>query len=150
MLVTLGYAVLLVFVVPLASMRLTDNILIQFISLVATLIISLEWVDVFGKNGFNADLMPVIGHDLSQIVGSIMFNYAFITTVPSWLNSKHPSVPVKKTIWVSLIMATLIYVVIGLTGMSMINSCMRYVKDVVCRRKLFPFLRHFEYHVCDK
>ena len=116
MLVTLGYAVLLVFVVPLASMRLTDNILIQFISLVATVIISLEWVSTFAETGFDPDLLPTIGPDLTQIVGSIMFNYAFITTVPSWLISKHPSVPVKKTIWVSLIMATFIYILIGLTG----------------------------------
>jgi hypothetical protein len=60
--------------------------------------------------------MPAIGQDLSQVVGSVMFNYAFVMVIPSWINSRHPSVPVKKTVWYSLGIATFIYLIVGLTG----------------------------------
>lgn len=117
-------------VVPLGMMRLTDNMLIQFssfwsvqiyelnllVSFIATFVICFEWMAVFGKSGFHPGLMPPIGTNLSQVVGVVLFNYAFITTIPSWLNSKHDSVEIKKSVWTSLILATILYLLLGLIG----------------------------------
>lgn len=60
--------------------------------------------------------MPAFGNDMSQVVGTVMFNYAFAMVIPSWINSSHPSVPIKKTVWTSLILATSVYLLVGLTG----------------------------------
>lgn len=55
--------------------------------MLSTLIISFEWVTVFWRQGpNNPTSLPAFGNNVSSVVGSIMFNYAFITAIPSWIN----------------------------------------------------------------
>ncbi|KAJ3300031.1 hypothetical protein HK104_005027 [Borealophlyctis nickersoniae] len=60
--------------------------------------------------------MPAVGHDLSQVLGNVMFNYTLANTVPSWVNTKHKSVPIAKSIWTSIWIATFAYLFVGWFG----------------------------------
>lgn len=37
--------------------------------------------------GLNFSNVPAVGNDPSQVVGIVLFNFAFITTIPSIVNS---------------------------------------------------------------
>ncbi len=50
------------------------------------------------------------------VLGNIILNYAFIMTVPSWCNEKRRSSNVNHTVWASVGISTLCYVVIGVMG----------------------------------
>jgi hypothetical protein len=50
------------------------------------------------------------------MLGSIIFNYAFIVMVPSWLNEKRAEVSVNRTVWSATITSTLLYLAVGLCG----------------------------------
>ena len=62
--------------------------------------------------------VPMIGDywTFSSSLGTLIFNYAYIILLPSWLNEKKPSVSVNKTIWYSGIASTVMYVLMGLLG----------------------------------
>ena len=45
-----------------------------------------------------------------------MFTYAFIVTVPSWVNEKKPAVSVKKVMWTSALTCSLLQLAFGLLG----------------------------------
>lgn len=42
--------------------------------------------------------VPMITKNQSQVVGTIVFNYAFVTSVPSWVNEKKKGVGINKTV----------------------------------------------------
>jgi len=42
-----------------------------------------------------------------------MFNFAFVTTIPSWINIKKKEVSVQKSLWTSTITSVIIYILIG-------------------------------------
>lgn len=95
----------------------------------ATCIIAFEWIVVFLTHGLKSSLMPAFGDNFSSVVGTVMFNYAFITAVPSWINAKveirlililsiqHPSIDIKRSIWRSIFTATLLYMSVGIFGL---------------------------------
>jgi len=58
----------------------------------------------------DADLL---GSNYKQIFGSVMSNFAFVITVPSWCNEKKPHVSVNGTIWLSIIVCVVIYGSLG-------------------------------------
>jgi len=42
-----------------------------------------------------------------------MFNFAFVTTIPSWINIKKKEVSVQKSLWTSTITSVVLYIIIG-------------------------------------
>lgn len=69
------------------------------------MLIFLEWLASFGMAGLDATRLSMIGPDQSlvlilftpisshsivcwQVLGSVIFNFAFVVTVPSWVNEK--------------------------------------------------------------
>lgn len=50
------------------------------------------------------------------VLGTILFNFGFVTTVPSWINEKRPSVSINKTVWLSTFLCLVIFYVIGVPG----------------------------------
>jgi hypothetical protein len=47
------------------------------------------------------------------MAGTILFNFGFVTTVPSWVNEKKPHVSVNKTVWISTFCCNLVFFAIG-------------------------------------
>ncbi|KAJ3180768.1 hypothetical protein HDU87_001881 [Geranomyces variabilis] len=116
MLATAGFILLLVMVIPLISLNLNDNLIVQLFSVVYLGFIIFVWVLIALAAGVNRAGMTAIGTDLTPVLGTVMFNYTLANTVPSWVNTKHKSVPIAKTIWYSVGIATTMYVTIGIFG----------------------------------
>ncbi|RKP27710.1 hypothetical protein SYNPS1DRAFT_12273 [Syncephalis pseudoplumigaleata] len=116
MLFTLGFLVTIGIVGPLGFLRLVDNAIVQIASIAALVIITIGWMVTFGQLGLSAERLPAVSSDGGQVVGTVLFNYAFITTVPSWINSKQPSVSARKSIWWSIGVSTLLYILLGILG----------------------------------
>ncbi|PRP75746.1 hypothetical protein PROFUN_09170 [Planoprotostelium fungivorum] len=113
---SIGYLLALAATIPMGLFNLDDNIIVQKGAAVMLLLIFIEWMVCCFVLGFHSALVSAFTSDQSNVLGSIIFNFAFITTVPSWCNEKAPGVSVKKTMTVSVVTATVFYAVIGLLG----------------------------------
>ncbi|ORX55270.1 hypothetical protein BCR36DRAFT_321189 [Piromyces finnis] len=113
MLVTLGYIATFIFIFPVGFMNLQDNINLQIISFLITMAIFAVWFILFYLNGFNLEYVPFLSSKCQEVVGVVMFNFAFVTTIPSWINIKKKEVSVQKSLWVSTITSVILYVFIG-------------------------------------
>ena len=82
------------------------------------LYICIAWLAEFGEMGldFSESSVPAFGDDVGGQVGNILFNYAYIVTIPSWVNEKDPSVSIHRSIWSSLSLGILSFVLIGWFG----------------------------------
>ena len=62
-------------------------VLLSYQASFATLIfIVVTWVVTFIMTGLHTDYVPLVSDNQSQVVGTVLFNYAFVITVPSWVN----------------------------------------------------------------
>lgn len=135
---TLGFLSLICVVVPLATMDLNDNIVIQFgalfaflptlkkltanpplplqVSFLVLFAIVIFWFSIFLADPLTPSLVPAIGPSAGSLVGNVLANYAFVTTVPSWLGVKHPKVGVHRAVLISLGAALVLYMGIGIVG----------------------------------
>jgi len=113
---SIGYAVVLLLTVPLGYFNLDDNIIVQKGAIACLLLIFIEWFVNFFMVGLEASRVPIIAANQSQVLGTIIFNYAFVITVPSWVNEKNKDVSIQKTIWTATGTATAFYISIGLLG----------------------------------
>ncbi|TPX33111.1 hypothetical protein SmJEL517_g03934 [Synchytrium microbalum] len=116
MLMTAGFLLLIALVAPMAAMKLSDNMIIQFVSFCFLVFCLTEWTILSWSIGANPSYLPAFGASPASVIGTVVFNYAFVTTVPSWINSKHPNVSITKCIWISLACATFGYIVFGVFG----------------------------------
>ncbi|KAG0312432.1 hypothetical protein BGZ99_009523 [Dissophora globulifera] len=116
MVMTAGVLLSFSMVLPLGLLKLSENIWVQLVSFVLILLIVLQWIVTFFIHGLDTTLVPTVGPDISQTFGNILFNYAFITTVPSWANAKQPSVSIHKTVSWGVGITTVIYVMVAILG----------------------------------
>ncbi|KAG0223756.1 hypothetical protein BGW41_005375 [Actinomortierella wolfii] len=116
MIMSAGVLVALAMILPLAFLKLSENIWIQLASFILVLFVVLQWIVTFFIHGLDSTLVPLVGSDVSQIFGTVLFNYAFITTVPSWANAKQPNVSIHKTIGYSVSITTVIYILVAILG----------------------------------
>ncbi|RIA89508.1 hypothetical protein C1645_850870 [Glomus cerebriforme] len=84
------------FCAPLAFLDLVDNVLVQIFSFGILVFIVITWIVTFVLTGLHKDYVPLVSDNQSQVVGTVLFNYAFITTVPSWVNDLRPNVSIRK------------------------------------------------------
>lgn len=117
---TLGYAVTLVLAIPLGIMNLDDNIGIQIGGMILTFVCVTVWVLNFCAMGLKSSLLPATAPDPStgylQLLPAILFNYGFVTTIPSWINEKRKDVRVGVTLWGAQALASVQYVLVAIFG----------------------------------
>ncbi|CAG8687993.1 3761_t:CDS:2, partial [Ambispora leptoticha] len=116
MLITAGYLMTLAMVLPLALMELVDNIKVQILSFGTLVLIIIGWLVTFCIHGLDTNFVPTIGNDQSQTIGTVLFNYAFVTTVPSWVNDLGSTVSIRKSVWYSATISTIAYIALGCIG----------------------------------
>ncbi|KAG0266951.1 hypothetical protein DFQ27_009309 [Actinomortierella ambigua] len=116
MIVSTGVLVALAMILPLAFLKLSENIWIQLASFILVLFVVLQWIITFFIHGLDSTMVPAVGSDISQIFGTVLFNYTFITTVPSWANAKKPSVSIHKTVGYSVGITTIMYILVAILG----------------------------------
>ncbi|KAI8886878.1 hypothetical protein K501DRAFT_330994 [Backusella circina FSU 941] len=113
---TFGFLLAAAIVIPLGFFTLVDNIGVQIISFVVLIAILIQWMVAFGQEGLKSELLPATGSNSTMVLGIVIFNYSFITTVPSWVNSLKPDVNIHKCMWISVIISTVFYILLGILG----------------------------------
>ena len=121
--VTLGYLVTLCMAVPCGMWNLDDNMGIQQVAFVLTLLCWVVWVVVSLSSLPPGDLggIPVVNTDADTgsqagVLGTLLFNFGFVTTVPSWVNEKQPEVSINKALWVATASCVAVFFSVGLAG----------------------------------
>ena len=46
----------------------------------------ISWLVQASENGFDGNLVPLIGTSLTDVIPNVLFNYTLANTVPSWVN----------------------------------------------------------------
>eukprot|EP01062_Namystynia_karyoxenos_P081977 TRINITY_DN9132_c0_g1_i1.p1 TRINITY_DN9132_c0_g1~~TRINITY_DN9132_c0_g1_i1.p1 ORF type:complete len:732 (+),score=288.55 TRINITY_DN9132_c0_g1_i1:106-2196(+) len=123
--VSIGYLIVMFISIPLGFWNLDDNIWVQNVAFVGLCFIVVAWVVQAAICGLefrkgNGDeysgTVPVFGGDQSSVFGTVLFNYAFVTAVPSWCNEREPGVSINRAVWSSAGLGTLMFFSVGLFG----------------------------------
>ncbi|GAA5795570.1 hypothetical protein HPULCUR_000930 [Helicostylum pulchrum] len=113
---TFGFLLTAVMVVPLGFFSLVENIVVQMTSFIVLAAILVQWTVEFAQEGLKSELLPASGSNSTMVLGIVIFNYSFITTIPSWVNSLKPEVNIHKCLWISVVISTIFYIVLGVCG----------------------------------
>ncbi|KAF8945937.1 hypothetical protein BGZ47_001709 [Haplosporangium gracile] len=111
-----GALLAMLLIVPLCLLNLSENIWLQVGSCILILLIFVQWIVTFFQHGLDSSRVPAVGADMSQTFGSILFNYAFITAVPSWANAKQSHVSPHKTVGSNISLMTTLFVLVSVLG----------------------------------
>ncbi|KAJ3099034.1 hypothetical protein HDU97_003520 [Phlyctochytrium planicorne] len=103
-------------VIPMLAFPLAENVWIQIVSFILTIGIFAQWIVASSVEGYDVTNVPAVGppSGFAGLIGVVMLNFAFIQTVPAWVNIKSPSVNIQKSIWTSTGIGMLSYIVTGL------------------------------------
>ena len=88
--VTYGFVLLLVLVIPMSFQPMTENIKWQIISFIVTTCIFSTWIISSSFQGLQLERVPALPTSLGieGLVGIILLNFAYVSSVPSWINVK--------------------------------------------------------------
>ncbi|KAG0289751.1 hypothetical protein BGZ96_006729 [Linnemannia gamsii] len=111
-----GALLAMILIVPLCLLNLSENIWLQVVSCIVILLIFVQWIVTFFQHGLDTSRVPAVGSNISQTFGSILFNYAFITAVPSWANAKQSHVSPHKTVGSDVSLMTTLFVLVSVLG----------------------------------
>lgn len=112
---SVGYLVILVIAIPLGYMNLDDNIVVQIVSCIGLVVICTVWFVYMCFEGLDLDRIPAATSS-SDAFGYVCFNFAYIITIPSWINEKKPDVNAKSAmVWTNII-GVLAFVLSGFLG----------------------------------
>ncbi|ELR19214.1 uncharacterized protein ACA1_263840 [Acanthamoeba castellanii str. Neff] len=115
--ISLGFVIVFMGTLPMAYFNLDDNIWVQIGACIIMMAIVLGvWMVDFFMVGLNLDKLDVIGDNQSQLLGTVIFNFAFVTSIPSWANEKKEGVSINRSIWGASILGTSLFIVMGLFG----------------------------------
>ena len=121
--ISAGYLLVLVATVPLSYLNLDDNIWVQVGGMALLVACVVVWVAQFIGLGLSSALMPPFATTASggptqytSVLPTVLFNYGFVATTPSWLNEKSASTSTTRTLLASVGLATFLYLALGLFG----------------------------------
>ena len=74
------------------------------------------WFGIFVEDGLVPSRVEAIGTNFSQVLGVVVFNFAIISSIPSWVNEKKEDVSILKTMGISISMALALFTITGVFG----------------------------------
>jgi len=114
---TIGFILMMIVVIPLGLLNLDDNIYIQIMANVFLFLITVDFMITFIRHGLDFSSVPFYkGSGQAPVLGVIMANFAFATTVPSWCGEKKKEVSVNKSLWLSTTLSSLVFFLLGYFG----------------------------------
>ncbi|KAF9347910.1 hypothetical protein BGX26_000648 [Mortierella sp. AD094] len=116
MIMSYGTILAIIMIVPLCLMNLSENIWIQIVSCIFILLIFLQWIVTIFQHGLVPSRVPAVGKDMSQTFGSILFNFGYVTAVPSLANAKKPEVSIQKSVGASVGLMTVLFAMVSILG----------------------------------
>lgn len=67
-------------VLPLSMMSLAENIKFQLASVAVLFFVMVSWIVIFTPNGLDLEI-PVIGSSQNSLVGFVLNNFAFVSSL---------------------------------------------------------------------
>lgn len=139
---TAGFALSAVIAIPFGRWNLDDNIIVQIGAFILTFACWMVWIFA-SMSSTTGQFPPAVNTDphtgaQSAVLGTILFNFGFVTTVPSWVNEKRPHVSVNRSLWSSTALCNVVFLAVGLAGAiafpdilqgPVTNTCARNVQD---------------------
>jgi hypothetical protein len=126
--VSIGYLIVLAATIPLSYMNLDDNIIVQIGGMGLLTLCVIIWCINFIAIGLNGTLAPVFAtaasggaQSYTGVLPTVLFNFGFVATVPSWLNEKSPATKVTPTLVLAVAIATSLYLMLGFFGAFALN-----------------------------
>ncbi|GAB5362072.1 hypothetical protein AAMO2058_000767100 [Amorphochlora amoebiformis] len=113
---SLGYILLLVVYAPLGFLEVNDSIVVNYISFALMIIILLQFLRHFMSREISLESTPMVGMDISQLLGVMVFCFSSATLVPSWYNEKGKRVSSNASVWGSTMCMGFLYLLIGILG----------------------------------
>eukprot|EP01083_Nonionella_stella_P089358 249341_1 len=112
-------------VLYITNYNLEDNIHLQWLANIGVVLLSAVWLTIFfDQDTFDVSRIGMLhANDELNVdcVGIILFNFAFIVTIPSWYNEKEPSASVMKSLLFSISFVAVLFCVIGIIGAMSFN-----------------------------
>ena len=118
---SIGFILVALLAIPLGYWNLDDIIGVQIGAGILLFGIIIAWMYEFGSRGLKYEVQA-FGSHVANEVGSCVFNYAYIVTVPSWINEKAPGISINKSIWSALLPAIVTFALLGWIGALAINT----------------------------
>ena len=112
---SVGYVLVALVTIPLGYYNLDDSIWVQKVCFLLLGGIVVAWLASFGATGLQSHV-PVAGARAGPLIGTLLFNFCFVATVPSWVNEKRPGVSVTRSIWSAVAVGTFVFASVGLLG----------------------------------
>lgn len=140
-----GFIVTAAMAIPCGRWNLDDNMLIQTVAFILTILCWLIWIaaSFSGFSGPEAASVPAFNTNQytgtqAGVLGNILFNFGFVTTVPSWVNEKRPRVSTNSVLWIATAMCVGIFFIVGLPGAFAFSDVMQGPVTGSCNRQLNP------------
>lgn len=116
-LLTLGYIVTAAVFVPICLKDLKENSNWQIFGFGVLVTLSMFFCYSFWDSGEIAlNHVSMMGHEWSNMLGVILFNFALVLAIPAWLHEKKENVSVVSTVLYSTTIATALYIGVGALG----------------------------------
>lgn len=137
LLLSIGYIITMLIFFPMALMDLKENAAFQIMGFVVLLLTSLQFVVEFTLSGLTwHHNISLWGTSWDTLFGVVLFNFALVICLPSWLYERHPSVSVPRVIHGSCLLSVLLYIFVGLFGAMAIH----HVSDNMLESLMSGFL----------
>jgi len=68
------------------------------------------------SQGIKLQNLPIMTKNQTQVVGTIIFNFAFTVSIPSWVNEKKRGVGINKSVWYANLLSSVLFFSVGLLG----------------------------------
>jgi amino acid permease len=115
--ISMGYLITAAVFVPICLMDLKENTAWQIFGFCLLCSLSLYFCIAFaGYHSLTLDNVTLWGFEWGEMLGVILFNFALVMAVPSWLHEKKDNVSVKKVVYGSTAIAMILYVSVGILG----------------------------------
>eukprot|EP00040_Diaphanoeca_grandis_P030813 m.182974 g.182974 ORF g.182974 m.182974 type:complete len:581 (+) comp32140_c0_seq2:152-1894(+) len=127
LIVSAGYLITLGMAIPAGIFNLDDNMILQVIAFGLTICCWLIWLSAcffttedpdYNTAFTNWTLDAINTNDgygsQAAVLGTVLFNFGFVTTIPSWVNEKKPGVSVNKSVWIATTVCIFVFFLIGL------------------------------------
>lgn len=97
---------------------------VQLISFAFLVLLLMEFeIDFVFNRGLNSSINWFGEGKYSQLVGVILFNYAYSITVPAWLSEKTPDTKINPTIWTASFFSSFLYISFGMLAALAFDEC---------------------------
>lgn len=141
---SLGFVVSAGLTLPFAWVDLEDNIIYQNICFCGAFVCWGLWFLFCMVTMANiSPSLPAVNTNpqtgrMAGILGAVLFNFGFVTTVPTWVNSKRVAVSTNRSLWSSSLLCLAVFIGLGWGGAvafpgalrgPVTNTCELQVKD---------------------